>query len=336
MQSIRVIQIGIGHDHALPVLRSLTELPAQFELLGLAVPDGEAQRYGGRLRECAALGVRVLSVQEALALPGVQAAVVETEEAALTETALLCARQGLHVHMDKPGGMDLAAFGELTQTLRRQGLVFSTGYMYRHNPLVQEAFRKVKQGELGEVYCVEAHMDCEHTPEKRQWLSGLPGGMMFFLGCHLVDLIYRLQGEPEEVLPMHMSTGFDGVTAEDYGMTVFRYSHGVSFAKTCANECGGLYRRQLVICGTRGTLELKPLEVLTDRPDWLYTEMRQTPQGESWGYAGQQTRSALFHRYAGMLEQFARMAAGEAENPYSYDYEYRLYRLLLRACGKTE
>ena len=42
-------------------------------------------------------------------------------------------------------------------------------------------------------------MSCDHPLEKRKWLSSFQGGMSFFLGCHLTDLIYTLQGTPEEV-----------------------------------------------------------------------------------------------------------------------------------------
>ena len=35
---------------------------------------------------------------------------------------------------------------------------------------------------------------------------------------------------------------------------------GISFAKTCAAEPGGFLRRQLVVCGENGTVEIKPFE----------------------------------------------------------------------------
>lgn len=90
--------------------------------------------------------------------------------------------------------------------------------------------KRIKNGEIGEVYCVEAHMDCEHAPSNRQRLEKFPGGMMFFLGCHLIDLIYRIQGEPEEVL-RELRTGFDGVTADDYGMVLLNIKTGYRLQK---------------------------------------------------------------------------------------------------------
>ena len=197
-----------------------------------------------------------------------------------------------------------------------------------------EAVRKAKSGELGEVYSVEAHMDCWHTPEKRQWLSRFPGGMMFFLGCHLIDLILQIMGEPQKIIPMNQSTGIDGVTGEDYGFVLFCYKNGISFAKTCAAELGGFSRRQLVICGSKGTIELRPLEKYesdgTLSTNVCYTD---NEKGTDWLYSAPFLKSAPADRYNKMMASFAKMVRGEIKNPFGYDYELKLYNILLKSCG---
>ncbi len=332
MKRLRVILIGLGHDHATSIYDSILRQTELFDAVGFAVPKSEltdfpdkVERYRGQLP--------MYTIEEILALPNVDGAVVETEEVNLTYYAQLAAERGLHIHMDKPGGLDIAAFDRLIDTVQSHRSAFTTGYMYRFNPKIQEALQKIENGDLGEIYAVETHMDCEHPVSKREWLGRFPGGMMFYLGCHLVDLIYRIQGEPLEVLPMNCSTG---AGADDYGMAVFRYPHGVSFAKTCANEPGGFVRRQLVICGSKGTIELKPLESYTSGPHDhrdSYTVMRETYANEGWNTFGAMSESDLFNRYDDMMRHFAEVANGK-ENPYSYEYERAVYRLLLKACGK--
>ncbi|MBQ2999670.1 MAG: hypothetical protein IJD64_04340, partial [Clostridia bacterium] len=188
----------------------------------------------------------------------------------------------------------------------------------------------VKRGELGEIYSVEAHMDCKHPAKVREWLGNFEGGMTFFLGCHLIDLIYQIQGEPTEVIPLSCSTGFDGISAEDYGMVVFQYPNGGSFAKTCASEFGGFLRRQLVICGEKGTIEIKPLEVLTE--EGVYSVANECYDA-NWNTPWQSSQSEVYDRYDAMMKNFAELVRGK-ENPYSYDYELNLYKLILRACGR--
>ncbi len=338
MKRMKVVQIGLGHDHAMCVLPSLLAQHDVFELAAFAVPECEEDPFADRIAQCRdELNVPQVSVEEALALPGVEGAVIETEEVNLTRYALMAAQRGLHVHMDKPGGTDAAQFDELIDTLRRQKRTFTTGYMYRFNTTIREAVAQARAGKLGDIYAVEAHMDCEHPRNKRQWLAQFPGGMMFYLGCHLIDLIYMIQGMPDEVIPFNTATGYEKTTAADNGFALFRYKNGLSFAKTCAAEPGGYMRRQLVICGTRGTIEIRPLEGYADRPNGRlnqYTEVRKVLEcNKGWGYDGERSRSPLYNRYDAMMRNFAEIARGEKENPFGYDYEQQLYHLVLRACG---
>lgn len=340
MEKLKIIQIGVCHDHGTSAFNSILKQKNLFEVVGFAVTEEELREEKSHCDEIIAeyrdgRGIKMYTTEDILRLPDVQAAVIETREQYLNKYAIMAANKGLHIHMDKPGNPNLAEFEELIATVKKNKLAFSIGYMYRFNPKIMEAMQKIENGEIGEVYCMEAHMDCEHNPEKRQSLAKFSGGMMFFLGCHLIDLIYRIQGQPEEIFPMNCCTGFDGVTAEDYGMVVYRYKNGVSFAKTCGNECGGYMRRQLVICGSKGTFELKPLEAFepgTER-DYLYTEMREIHENQGWQYMGGHSKTGYFNRFDDMMKNFAEVAMGRKENPYSYDYELGLFKLLLKSCG---
>ena len=231
---------------------------------------------------------------------------------------------------DHEGDISLADFEELIDILKNKKLTFSVGYMYRFNPQIKEAMQKIESGKLGKIYSVEAHMDCKHKPEVRKWLRAFPGGMMFFLGCHLIDLIYKIQGEPSEIIPLNTSTEFDGIESKDCGMVVFKYPHGVSFAKASASEFGGFLRRQLVICGEKGTIEINPLEVLAD--GGIYTVSNES-YSASWHEPPVRSQSEVFDRYDSMMRNFGEIVRGK-ENPYSYDYELNLYRLILKSCGK--
>lgn len=337
MKKIKVVQLGMGHDHA-DVINSVHFLSDIFELAGFATTPSEEVDFAKRILEYEQKGIKKLSVDEALAIPDLEAVVIETEEKNLTKYALMAAERGLHIHMDKPGGMELCDFEKLISVVKEKKLVFSTGYMYRFNPIISDLFKRIEAGEIGEIYSVEAHMNCEHIIEKREWLAQFPGGMMFYLGCHLVDLVYSLLGEPEEVIALNAPTGHDGVEADDFGMAVFRYKNGASFVKTCDSEPGGYMRRQLVICGTKGTYELRPLEAWEteekrDGRKGLYTEIRELHAELDWFADAPFKRCPLYNRYDTMMENYARLIRGEIETKYTPDYELNLYKLVLKACG---
>ena len=329
MKKIRVAQIGTSqYSHGNSIWNSFLKQSDLFEVVGYAFPENEREKFPRQAEAFA--GHREMTVEEILSDPTIEAVAVETEEIYLTKYAQMVADAGKHLHMEKPGGTDLAAFRRLIATLKEKNLAFTTGYMYRFNPKVREVLSRIEKGEFGKIYSVEAHMSCTHSDEWRRWLANFPGGMLFFLGCHLIDLIYRIMGEPLEVIPLSTSTHFRDVHTEDFGMAVFRYPNGVSFAKTCDVEKGGFLRRQLVVAGEKGTVEILPLEAFAEGGQ--YTVMRENFTDE-WAGGWVTSQSEVHDRYDDMMKNFAEIVRGK-ENPYPYDYELGLYELLLRACGK--
>ena len=114
---------------------------------------------------------------------------------------------------------------------------------------------------------------------------------------------------------------------------MLRYPNGASFVKTCATEYNGFARRQLVLCGSRGTIEIHPLE--ENRANGLsHTRAYVTLASDNpppW-HEGSEIHEGQTHRYDEMMASFARIVRGEA-NPYSYDYELALFQTILRCCG---
>ena len=333
MRKIKIAQIGIGHDHAPDSFRTLYKRQDIFDIVGWCAVEGEENSVDFmKKRFDFYTKTKQLTLEEIWNTPDLEAVLIETGDWDLTKYARMAAERNLHVRMDKPGGMISGEYEDMLRVMKKTGKVFQVGYMYRYNPKYLELLQMVENGELGRIYSVEAHMDCEHGAEKRAWLGHFGGGMMNFLGSHLVDLIFRLQGIPEEIIPLNTSSGFDGVTANDIGFAVFRYKNGVSFAKTAACEPGGFMRRQLVVCGEKRTVTLLPFERYVEGGQ--KTDMRVCEKGvEGWGYDGVRSSSDTYDRYNAMFEDFYRFVTEGRKNPYTLEYEARLHRILLAACG---
>lgn len=329
MHSIKIAQIGTStNSHGNLIFNSLKKQHDIFEIVGFAFPENEREKFPERMADFA--GYPELTVEEILNNPEIEAVTVETEECYLTKYALLAAKAGKHIHMEKPGSACLADFEDLISTVKKNGTVFHTGYMYRYNPYVIELMERIKRGELGEIISVEAQMNCAHPKKVRNWLSGYKGGSMFFLGCHLIDLILQIMGKPLNIVRLNKSTGIDGTTSEDFGMVVLEYQNGISFAKVNFNEIGGFARRQLVVSGTKETVELKPLEMFA--PGGQITTKTEYTSAD-WKNRGKTSNCAVYDRYDPMMYSFAQMVCGEKQNPYSCDYELELYKTLLKCCG---
>ncbi len=329
MKPIRVAQIGAGHDHARDVLRDLIENP-QFELVGVCEED-PAYRAAVEGDEWYRRTVWK-TTEELLADDTIEAVVIEKEEKYLVRAALPFAEKGLPIHMDKPGGEDPDEFEQLIDILRRDNTVFQTGYMYRYNPTVVYARELMERGELGDILSVEAHMNLKYDYSKTDWLNKFQGGMMFFLGCHMVDLMYTFQGEPCEVIPLNASTGNEGAHAPDFGMAAFRYPRGTSFVKTTCSELDGGARRQLVVTGTKGVVEIRPME-RGDYPHDYYSDARIVLQGADGRKRTEHYTSPKFSRYTAMMNDFAAKIRENKPTRFDYDHELAVFKLTLKAAG---
>ncbi len=334
MRKIKIAQIGTSrYSHGNSIFASLCKKKDLFEVVGYAFPENEDEKFPEFKEQYAPY--RRMTVEEILSDPTIEAVAVETEEVYLLKYAKMVAKAGKHLHMEKPGSPCLADFRELVGILKEKNLAFTLGYMYRFNPKVQELLTRVKSGELGKIFSVEAQMSCKHSKEQRAFLSAFPGGMTFFLGCHLIDLVYQIMGEPTAVLPLSRSTGIDGVHTDDLGMAVFQYENGISFIKASDNEVGGFLRRNLIVTGERGSLAIQPLEYYPALPesDKQTATMNECFDTAVWQAEWTKETSLPFDRYDSMMKNFAEIVRGK-ENPYSYDYELRLFELVLQACGK--
>ncbi|MBQ6702976.1 MAG: Gfo/Idh/MocA family oxidoreductase [Clostridia bacterium] len=324
---IRIAQIGISdYNHGKQIWTTLNSNPDVFEVVGFALPENE--RLLSQRAEVFN-GFRELTLEQILNDPTITAVTIETEEKHLNKYAIMAAKAGKHIHMEKPGSQNLAEFEEIIGTARKNNTVFHTGYMYRYNPYVIELLNRIKNGEFGEILSVEAQMSCYHKPALRKWLEGYKGGSLYYLGCHLIDLIMLIQGKPKNIIPLNKRTGIDDINADDNGFVVLEYKKGVSFAKVCSHERGGYYRRSLVVTGEKANAVLLPLEAGNE------SEMTTTLNycnANSFGAKGEISVSEPFDRYKTMMRSFAEYASGVKDNPFTLDYELEVYKTILKCC----
>ncbi|MBQ9098093.1 MAG: Gfo/Idh/MocA family oxidoreductase [Clostridia bacterium] len=341
MKKIKIAQIGLNqYSHSGEIFDTLVKFPELFEIAGYCLVEDERETCAHKIKHFGEYPE--LTLEQILNDPTIEAVAVETDEIHLTKYAQMAAEHGKHIHMEKPGGADLAAFEKLIETVKAQGKVFHIGYMYRYNPFIREAIESAKRGDFGEIYSVEAHMSRYDKPQAREWFNTLPAGMMFYLGCHLIDLVLQIKGAPEKIIPMTFSSGKDNITSPDYGFAVLEYANGLSFVRMSGVEIGGSSRRQLVLVGEKKTLEIQPLEQgLTQEeaalvPGVKYamtTERTERTLNEKGKSEKKHEKSAIFCRYDDMMQAFAAMVRGEKENPYTCDYELFLYQTILKCCG---
>ena len=238
MRKIKIAQIGTNKfSHGNEIFQTLKKLPDIFEIAGYALPENEKEKFPERLSVFE--GYPDLTLSQILNDPEIEAVAVETEEINLTKYAVPAAQHKKHIHMEKPGGTQLSEFEKLIDTVKANNIVFQPGYMYRYNPAVLYMHDLINDGRIGEITAIDAQMSTQHDMRVNKLLSGFKGGNMFWLGCHLFDLVYSVAGVPDEIIPMHNKSGFimDGVL--DNTFAVLKYPKFVATVRINSTEVNG-------------------------------------------------------------------------------------------------
>jgi len=328
MRKIKIGQIGVGHNHGEAKMLSVRRLYNDYEVVGYAEPDEEWFQKRGHLK-CYD-GIPLMTVEELLAIPDLEAVMVEPAVPDLMKIARMCIDRGVHIHLDKPAGLDLEEYRGILRDAKAKNLIVQLGLLYRSNPAVQDALKKAQSGELGEIYHMDCHMSSTHTLEYRQYLTEFPCGLLYIFSCHLVDLILSVMGMPDKVIPFVHSTGKDMDVIDNCAVALV-YPKGTSFIRISSVEVNGWGRRQLVICGEKGTVQVQPLE----KPiGFQYT--RAGVDGGRDNHISEGYAFSIGDRYVGQMRDFAKMIRGEMENPYSWEHEYKAQLINLAACGLVE
>ncbi len=320
---IKIGQIGTGHAHARGVFSSLREVADDFDIIGVVENDPQRREALGGAYQ----GVRLISEEQLLNTPGLQAVVVETEVRDLLPTAKRCVRAGMHVHLDKPPGESLAEYKQLLDDATRQQIVVQMGYIYRYHPAFQFCFRAVSEGWLGDVFEVHGVMSKKVGPESRRKLAEFAGGSMFEIGCHVIDAIVTVLGPPQKVTPFVRRTHPDRDTLADNQLAVFDYPNATAALRSSLIEYAGGQRRQFTVCGEYGTFDLRPLGGTSFR---LALER---PRG---GFKKGYQDVTLPTRRRGFVGDFRNLAAlirGEKENDYPPEHDLAVHEAVLRASG---
>jgi len=321
---IKVGQIGVGHAHAskLSVYRDSSE----YEVVGLVEPDESLQKQAQD--KTAFQGLPWMTQEQLLNTPGLELVLVETRVRDSLDVAEACVQAGKHVHLDKPAGESLPQFRRILDQAAKKQLLVQIGYMYRYNPAVVMMRDFLKRGWLGEPFEVHTVMSKVVNPAKRRKLGESPGGVMFELGCHIIDLTMGVLGKPDQVTPYARRVLQSDDKLIDNMLAVFEYPRAMATVKSSALEVEGFSRRHFVVCGTEGTFHIQPLD--DPRARVALSKSRDAYQA---GY--QDLTFPKYTRYVDDAADIARVIRGEKSPDFSYDHDLAVQTAVLEASGMS-
>ncbi len=329
MKRIKLGQIGIGHNHAEAKILAAKKFPELFEIIGYAEDNEDWITRRSGLE-----GYRDLQrmTKEEL-ISKCDAIFVETDVWNLTQTAKMCVDAGRHIHMDKPANGRLEDFKSVLDVAKSKNLTVQMGYMYRYNPAIRKTFELIENGNLGEIYSINAEMSTFHPPGYKEWLCGFRGGIMYILGSHLLDLIIYMLGEPKRVVSFLKHTNLDDVDFEDNNLVVLEYEKAIARIFVSSVEVNGYGRRQLMVSGSRGTVDILPIEnpcVMT------YSDTTIAETYKNIKVPVDVSDLPPDCRYDDMMKDFYSYCTGEKNNPFTYEHDYLVQKILYEIVGGWE
>jgi predicted dehydrogenase len=247
-----VVGTGFGTRVHVPALRA-----AGFEVEALVGRDPErTQRRADRLGVPRGL----TSLDDALAIPGVEAATIATPPAAHAEPAIRVAEAGRHVLCEKPFALDAVEARAMLDAAEKAGVVHLVGHEFRWATDRATAGRAIADGRIGEprfaTFLSYVPLVADPAAAVPVWWfdEAAGGGWLGASGSHVVDQIRDWLGEFAEVSARCNVVSARTGVAEDSFTIRFRLRSGVDGILQQTAAAWGPFAGVTRVAGTDGTV----------------------------------------------------------------------------------
>lgn len=175
-----------------------------------------------------------------------------------TEQSIKALNAGKHVICEKPLAPTVADCRKIIAAVRENRKFFMTGQVCRYAPGFKRAKDLIEQGRIGELVYIESEYahDYSLNPGYRAWRSdpevkreGFIGG-----GCHALDLLRWLAGDPKEVFCYMNHKFLPQWPAADTGVAVAKFPDNVIGRVFVSIGVKRPYTMRTVINGAKGTI----------------------------------------------------------------------------------
>ena len=196
------------------------------------------------------------SIEELLNDKQVEAVTVVTNDQVHKEATVKALRSGKHVLCEKPMALDLEECKEMIRVQKETGKILMVGQIGRYTPHFNKAIDIVRNGDIGELFFVESEYAHDYskiggaggwrmTPERHAVLGG---------GCHAVDLLRRIAGNPVEVFAYSNRKVLKDWPVDDCTVAVIKFPNDVIGKVMTSIGCKRKSTMRTVIYGSEGTL----------------------------------------------------------------------------------
>jgi len=196
--------------------------------------------------------------KDLLADKNVDAVVIATPDQLHCEMSIAALEAGKHVLCEKPFALKLDECKEMIEATRKHPeLKFMVGQIGRFTPGFVKARQMIADGEIGELFFVESEYahDYSKIPGKgNNWrLDPLRHGFLGG-GCHAVDLVRSIAGNPYEVAAFANKKMLTTWPTDDCTIAIMKFPNNVIGKVFVSIGCKRNYTMRSVFYGSKGTI----------------------------------------------------------------------------------
>lgn len=199
---------------------------------------------------------RYTDYRELLHHPGLDAVIIVTPDQLHREMVEESLKVGLHVLCEKPLALLREDLNAIVAASRASDKKLMVGQICRFTPGFAKAKELIDAGELGDIYYVESEYahDYQAILSENGWRSdpdrnGVVGG-----GCHAVDLLRWIAGDPIEVTAYANHKMLPIVPYADCTIAILRFENDVIGKVFVSTGCKRAYTMRSSFYGTKGTV----------------------------------------------------------------------------------
>lgn len=195
---MRVALLGLSHPHSAILLTTFENMP---EISSVVLWDLDPKLVAGtQLSRRPKVTMTTASLDEALAQPGLQFALVCVRHDRMSDVNHRVIAAGVPLLSEKPVGLNATQILSLQKAAAARGVIASVLYSRRTHPCMVAAHKLLRMGNLGKVTSMECRFLTTQVRFRnpRHWLfqrSLSGGGILLWLGCHCLDLLHHVPGD---------------------------------------------------------------------------------------------------------------------------------------------
>jgi predicted dehydrogenase len=258
--------------------------------------------------------------------PAIEAVVLVTPTALHTEMVQQASAAGKHVFCEKPLAFDLEPTVQAIEAAATAGVKLQVGFQRRFDPSWAAAARRIREGELGDVYLFRSSLRDKHGPSM-DYIAG-SGGFFADVTVHDLDTARWMIGEIEEVTAVGAALsdpGYAELGDIDHSVVALRFANGALGVVDNSRSAGYGYECSAEVVGSKATVRI-------DRHRRVYNEW--LTRGQASVDRMDDFRELFLEAYLLELEDFA--AAIRDDRPPSVTGEDGLKAFVLaQACDRS-